>query len=131
MTGSSLTPAAELVKKASFRYPNESREYRDARNALLVEEIELRRQIERVVEVVIDVTFGRTPAHEGPVAVKEIPAVRRQMNHQLRLRRVGEFESAAEIANLIVRGRRQAGGRHGVRAFRGPDPRGTLDEGRG
>jgi len=51
MTGSSLTPVAELVKKASFRYPNESREYRDARNALLVEEIELRRQIERVAEL--------------------------------------------------------------------------------
>jgi len=51
MTGSSLIPAAELVKKAGFRYPNESREYRQARNALLIEEIELRRQIERVAEL--------------------------------------------------------------------------------
>src|SRR5437868_10198201 len=51
MTGSSLIPAAELVKKAGFRYPNDSREYRQARNALLIEEIELRRQIERVAEL--------------------------------------------------------------------------------
>jgi predicted dithiol-disulfide oxidoreductase (DUF899 family) len=50
MTGSSLKPAAELAKASSFRYPNESDAYRRARDALLVEEIELRRHIERVAE---------------------------------------------------------------------------------
>jgi predicted dithiol-disulfide oxidoreductase (DUF899 family) len=45
-----LTPAAELAGKNKIRYPNESPEYRRARNALLVEEIELRRHIERVAE---------------------------------------------------------------------------------
>ncbi len=49
MPGSTpLTPAAELAKKNTMRYPNESAEYRQARQALLVEEIELRRHIERV-----------------------------------------------------------------------------------
>jgi predicted dithiol-disulfide oxidoreductase (DUF899 family) len=45
-----LRPAAELAKKSSMRFPNESPEYRRAREALLAEEIELRRHIERVAE---------------------------------------------------------------------------------
>lgn len=49
-TGSNLTPAAELAKTSRFRYPNESDDYRRARTALLAEEIELRRHIERVAE---------------------------------------------------------------------------------
>jgi predicted dithiol-disulfide oxidoreductase (DUF899 family) len=48
--GNSLTPAAELAARSQVRYPNESAEYRRARQALLVEEIELRRHIERVAE---------------------------------------------------------------------------------
>lgn len=44
----SLTPAAELAAGNKYRMPNESAEYRRARNALLAEEIELRRHIERV-----------------------------------------------------------------------------------
>lgn len=44
---SMLTPAAKLAAK-STPYPNDSAEYRNARNALLAEEIELRRHIERV-----------------------------------------------------------------------------------
>jgi predicted dithiol-disulfide oxidoreductase (DUF899 family) len=47
-SGHKLKPAAELAVKASKPFPNESQEYRQARTALLVEEIELRRQIERV-----------------------------------------------------------------------------------
>jgi predicted dithiol-disulfide oxidoreductase (DUF899 family) len=43
-----LIPAAELAAKNKARFPDESAEYRRARNALLVEEIELRRHIERV-----------------------------------------------------------------------------------
>jgi predicted dithiol-disulfide oxidoreductase (DUF899 family) len=46
-----LTPAAELAAKNSTRHPNESDEYRRARQALLVEEIELRRHVERVAEL--------------------------------------------------------------------------------
>jgi predicted dithiol-disulfide oxidoreductase (DUF899 family) len=45
-----LTPAAELAKNNKMRIPNESPEYRRARTALLAEEIELRRHIERVAE---------------------------------------------------------------------------------
>jgi predicted dithiol-disulfide oxidoreductase (DUF899 family) len=51
MPDSMLKPANELAKDNSFRFPNESAGYRRARNALLVEEIELRRQIERVAEL--------------------------------------------------------------------------------
>jgi predicted dithiol-disulfide oxidoreductase (DUF899 family) len=43
-----LVPAQQLVATNRAHYPNESAEYRAARNALLAEEIELRRHIERV-----------------------------------------------------------------------------------
>jgi predicted dithiol-disulfide oxidoreductase (DUF899 family) len=48
MSGSILKPAAELAGTNSARHPNESADYRRARQALLAEEIELRRHIERV-----------------------------------------------------------------------------------
>src|ERR1700682_5152728 len=51
MSGSTLKPAAELADTNTVRYPNESADYRRARQALLVEEIELRRHIERVAEM--------------------------------------------------------------------------------
>ncbi len=43
-----LAPAAELAANCKVRFPNESAAYRRARTALLAEEIELRRHIERV-----------------------------------------------------------------------------------
>jgi predicted dithiol-disulfide oxidoreductase (DUF899 family) len=43
-----LVPAAELATQNKAHFPNESPEYRQARNDLLAEEIELRRHIERV-----------------------------------------------------------------------------------
>jgi predicted dithiol-disulfide oxidoreductase (DUF899 family) len=43
-----LIPAQELAAANKAHYPNESAQYRAARNELLVEEIELRRQLERV-----------------------------------------------------------------------------------
>lgn len=49
--GKKLVPAKDLAAKNSARFPNESRAYREARNALLVEEIELRRHIWRVGEM--------------------------------------------------------------------------------
>ena len=45
-----LAAAEELARNASRPYPNESEAYRQARTALLAEEIELRRHIERVAE---------------------------------------------------------------------------------
>jgi predicted dithiol-disulfide oxidoreductase (DUF899 family) len=41
-------PVADLAAKNEAHFPNESSEYRQARNTLLTEEIELRRHIERV-----------------------------------------------------------------------------------
>src|ERR1700742_4536069 len=50
MSISTLKPAGELARASGFRFPNESAESRRAREALLIEEIELRRHIERVAE---------------------------------------------------------------------------------
>lgn len=47
-THHTLTPAIDLARRNAVRFPNESAEYRQAREALLAEEIELRRHIERV-----------------------------------------------------------------------------------
>ena len=43
-----LVPARDLAATNKAHYPNESPEYRAARNELIVEEIELRRRLERV-----------------------------------------------------------------------------------
>jgi len=51
MDQSTPKPAAELARASAARQPNESAEYRRAREALLAEEIELRRHIERVAEL--------------------------------------------------------------------------------
>jgi predicted dithiol-disulfide oxidoreductase (DUF899 family) len=55
-------PRSRTAAKNKAFFPNESREYRQARNALLAEEIELRRHIERVA------ALRRTlpPAVESP-----------------------------------------------------------------
>lgn len=50
MSHAPLVPAIELAERNRFRFPDESDDYRRARNALLAEEIELRRHIERVAE---------------------------------------------------------------------------------
>lgn len=50
MSDQVLKPVSELVKANAVRFPNESADYRAARDALLAEEIELRRHIERVAE---------------------------------------------------------------------------------
>jgi predicted dithiol-disulfide oxidoreductase (DUF899 family) len=51
MDSSTLMPPTELARANAIRFPNESPEYRRAREALLAEEIELRRHIERVAEL--------------------------------------------------------------------------------
>jgi predicted dithiol-disulfide oxidoreductase (DUF899 family) len=48
MADESLIAAEELAGRNKAAFPNESEEYRAARNALLAEEIELRRKIEQV-----------------------------------------------------------------------------------
>jgi predicted dithiol-disulfide oxidoreductase (DUF899 family) len=47
----SLKPATDLAGASAARFPNESAEYRRARETLLAEEIDLRRHIERVAEL--------------------------------------------------------------------------------
>jgi predicted dithiol-disulfide oxidoreductase (DUF899 family) len=49
-TTAKLVPSSELARQNPVHFPNESAAYRAARNALLAEEIELRRHIERVAE---------------------------------------------------------------------------------
>jgi predicted dithiol-disulfide oxidoreductase (DUF899 family) len=51
MDAPTLKPAHEIARGNPVRFPNESAAYRQARNALLAEEIELRRHIERVAEL--------------------------------------------------------------------------------
>jgi predicted dithiol-disulfide oxidoreductase (DUF899 family) len=51
MDSSTLKPVSELVRASKAHVPNESAGYRRARRELLVEEIELRRHIERVAEL--------------------------------------------------------------------------------
>src|ERR1700755_1194814 len=46
--GSALRPAVAVARNNLARQPNESAEYRTAREALLVQEIELKRHIARV-----------------------------------------------------------------------------------
>ena len=48
MSPTQLQSAIDLARQNGVRFPNESADYRHARNALLAEEIELRRHIERV-----------------------------------------------------------------------------------
>ena len=68
-----LRPAKELAENCKVRFPNESAEYRQARTALLAEEIELRRHIERVAEMRRALPPGgrvkdyRFVGEEGPV----------------------------------------------------------------
>ena len=51
MDSSILKPASELARTNKSAFPNESAEYRKARQNLLIEEIELRRHLERVAEL--------------------------------------------------------------------------------
>jgi predicted dithiol-disulfide oxidoreductase (DUF899 family) len=51
MDKQTLTSATELARANTAQFPNEKADYRQARNALLAEEIELRRHIARVAEL--------------------------------------------------------------------------------
>ncbi|MBY5876345.1 DUF899 domain-containing protein (plasmid) [Rhizobium ruizarguesonis] len=79
MDNQHLVPAAVLAAKNGVRFPNESEAYRSARDALLAEEIELRRHIERVArqrralppggEVAKDYRFEGS---DGPISFAEL-----------------------------------------------------------
>ncbi|MBA2961498.1 MULTISPECIES: DUF899 family protein [Ramlibacter] len=56
-----LQPAPDLARRASHPYPNDSPAYREARTRLLAEEIELRRQIERVAAMRRALPLGGEP----------------------------------------------------------------------
>lgn len=74
-----LAPAEQLAETNKMHFPNESAAYRRARNALLVEEIELRRHIERVAsqrrelppggEIPRDFEFV---SEQGPIRTSEL-----------------------------------------------------------
>lgn len=64
MDAKTLVPAEKLSRMAHTRFPGESAEYRDARRALLAEEIEFRRHMTRLVE-------QRRALPPGPVIVKD------------------------------------------------------------
>lgn len=76
---SKLAPAADMAARNTARFPNESDDYRTARNALLAEEIELRRHIERVAAQrralppggVVDKVY-RFEGEAGPVTLEEL-----------------------------------------------------------
>jgi predicted dithiol-disulfide oxidoreductase (DUF899 family) len=51
MSEADLKPAKAMAQAVEIRFPNEGADYRAARTALLAEEIELRRHIERVSEM--------------------------------------------------------------------------------
>jgi len=59
-----LAPAPELAAKAHHPYPGESADYTNARTALIAEEVELRRHIERVA-------VQRRALPPGPVVTKD------------------------------------------------------------
>ena len=74
-----LIPAEKMAADAPIRFPNESSEYRNARTALLTEEIELRRHIERVARMRRALPPGgavtgdyRFVGEEGPVSFADL-----------------------------------------------------------
>jgi predicted dithiol-disulfide oxidoreductase (DUF899 family) len=74
-----LVPAEALAAKNTVSFPNESAEYRAARNALLAEEIEIRRATERVAELRRQLPPGgevpedyRFIGEDGPVTLSEL-----------------------------------------------------------
>jgi len=74
-----LVPAAELARHNRAHFPGESDDYRRARNALLQEEIELRRHIERVARMRRALPPGgavprdyRFQGEHGPVTLEQL-----------------------------------------------------------
>ena len=77
MADETLLPAAEVAAKNPIRRPGESEDYRRARQALLIEEIELKRHVERVAAMRRALPEGAPVTHSyslvgenGPVALE-------------------------------------------------------------
>jgi len=76
---STLTPAKAQAERNRAHFPNETTAYRQARNALLAEEIELRRHVERVAQMrralppggEVQKTYHFT-GENGPVTLAEL-----------------------------------------------------------
>jgi predicted dithiol-disulfide oxidoreductase (DUF899 family) len=68
-----LPTANDLAARSRNRYPNESADYRRARTALLAEEIELRRRIERVAEQRRNLPPGGAVPRDYPFEGKDGP----------------------------------------------------------
>lgn len=88
-----MKPAVDLVALNTSAFPNESTDYRKARNALLAEEIELRRRVERVAKMRRALPpGGEIPAdyafvgEEGPVLLSELFEARYALRLQLHVR---------------------------------------------
>ena len=64
MLTETLAPADQLARKAINPFPGESDEYRKARRALLVDEIEFRRHMTRLVQ-------QRSALPDGPIVTKD------------------------------------------------------------
>ena len=112
-----LAPARQLAETNKANFPNESTEYRAARNALLVEEIELRRHIERVASQRRALPpGGRLPQDFELVSEKArslVDAVRRQryadgLQHDVRSTTQGAMSHVHIIPELLERDRRQS-----------------------
>ena len=73
-----LTPASELAMKNGVRFPDESREYRIARDSLLGQEIELRRPIERVAEQRRALPAGGEVAAIARSPIQRLAALKRE-----------------------------------------------------
>ncbi len=74
-----LAPAKDLAAQNHAHYPNESAEYRRARNALLAEEIELRRHIERVAQLRRELPPGGEVQREYPFEGENGPVTLAQL----------------------------------------------------
>jgi predicted dithiol-disulfide oxidoreductase (DUF899 family) len=79
MADNTLTPSKELAAKNKAHFPNETADYRKIRNALLAEEIDLRRNIERVAELRRKLPLGgKIPedyafqSENGPVRLSDL-----------------------------------------------------------
>ena len=90
---------------------------------------QVRREVERLVEMVVHVALRRAAAKTGAVAEKQVAAVGRHVDGERHRRGIRDLKRAPEIAHLVVRGRGGLGRRRGVRALGGPDPVGGIDEG--
>jgi predicted dithiol-disulfide oxidoreductase (DUF899 family) len=79
MADNTLTPSKELAAKNKAHFPNETADYRKIRNSLLAEEIDLRRNIERVAELRRKLPLGgKIPedyafqSENGPVRLSDL-----------------------------------------------------------